>query len=143
MTVVHSGKEEGTLLAHRLPAMTPARILVVDDDDAIRLLVTRLFKREGHDVATASDGEEASRLLAAGGFDLVILDVMMPRMDGIQVARTIATSPDPRPQIIIMTAAVQGIIDELPHASIWKVISKPFDLGQMLREGNAALSARG
>ncbi|MEO8037071.1 MAG: response regulator [Acidobacteriota bacterium] len=122
--------------------MIPARILVVDDDEAIRLLVTRLFAREGHQVTTASDGEEASLRLTETPFDLVILDVMMPRMDGIHVARVIASGPEPRPQIIIMTAAVQSIIDELPHAHIWKVISKPFDLSQLLREGTAALAAR-
>jgi CheY-like chemotaxis protein len=121
--------------------MNPARILVVDDDEAIRLLVTRLFRREGHDVSSAGDGEEAIEMLDTRHYDLVILDVMMPRKDGIAVAERIAASPEPRPKVIIMTAAVPSIVDRLPKTGVWTVISKPFNLEQILQEARAALAS--
>jgi sigma-B regulation protein RsbU (phosphoserine phosphatase) len=70
----------------RPAALTGARILVVDDVEDNRHLLTRRLNREGYrDIVTAADGEEALALMAASPFDLVLLDVMMPRCDGYQV----------------------------------------------------------
>jgi signal transduction histidine kinase len=66
----------------------PARILVVDDADSNREVMTRILEREGHQVATAVDGADALAKLRAGTYDLVLLDVMMPGIDGIQVIQT-------------------------------------------------------
>ena len=63
----------------------PARILVVDDTDFNREVMTRILEREGHEVHTAVDGREALGMLQAEAFDMVLLDVMMPGLDGIQV----------------------------------------------------------
>lgn len=116
------------------------RVLVVDDDDAIRMLVTRLFLRNGFEVTNAADGQEALERLSEKAFDLVILDVMMPRMDGISVAEKISSFPAPRPRVVVMTAAVPGIIERLKPHQVWKVISKPFNLELLLKEALAALA---
>ncbi|BDU70378.1 hypothetical protein GETHOR_24790 [Geothrix oryzae] len=63
----------------------PARLLVVDDADSNREVMTRILEREGHEVATAVDGAEGLAKLRSGTYDLVLLDVMMPGIDGIQV----------------------------------------------------------
>jgi len=66
---------------------SPARILVVDDEPSITEFVSYNLKKEGYDVAVAENGDEALELAAAHPFDLVVLDVMLPGMDGYEVCR--------------------------------------------------------
>jgi len=78
--------EESDTKARPASALTGARILVVDDIEDNRHLLTRRLNREGYrEIATAGDGEEALALIAETAFDLVLLDVMMPKCDGYQV----------------------------------------------------------
>ncbi len=78
--------EASEIAAVRIKASRPERILVVDDIDDNRQLLVRRLEREGfHDIALASDGEEALSLLQARPFDLVLLDIMMPKLDGYGV----------------------------------------------------------
>jgi DNA-binding response OmpR family regulator len=69
------------------------RILIVDDEPSIVVPLEFLMKREGYEVAVAGDGEEALQALAARPPDLVILDVMLPRMNGFDVCRHIRADP--------------------------------------------------
>lgn len=62
-----------------------ARILIVDDEENIRLLYAEELAEEGHEVETAAGGEEALRKLAAGRYDLVTVDIKMPGMDGLEL----------------------------------------------------------
>ncbi len=71
-----------------------AKILVVDDDPDILLLVSRYLEKEGYRVDTASDTQEAGRMLADGRFGLVVLDLMMPGEDGLSLARSLRASSD-------------------------------------------------
>ena len=77
-----------------MPAMTapPPKILIVDDDPALRELVRFALQRAGFDTAEAPDGRAALAQFAAGGADLVVLDVMMPELNGIDVCRTLRGS---------------------------------------------------
>jgi CheY-like chemotaxis protein len=118
-----------------------ARILIVDDDDAIRALVAKLFTRRGMDVVTASDGEEAVAQLQAGDFDLLVLDLMLPRLDGIGVLEHIAAAKISTP-VILMTAAAPGIVRQVPKDQVRKIITKPFDLSLLLAEAEEAMAAR-
>lgn len=70
----------------------PERILVVDDEASILELVSYNLRRAGYEVVTADNGEEALRLARAGGIDLVVLDVMLPGMDGFDVLKEIRRS---------------------------------------------------
>ena len=63
----------------------PARILVVDDNEANRDLLVRRLQRQGHQMATAENGRIALDMLAQASFDLVLLDIMMPEMNGYEV----------------------------------------------------------
>jgi len=122
-------------------AMT--RVLVVDDDDAIRTLVSRVFIRHGFYVETATDGAEAIVALDASSFDLMLLDLMMPHVDGIGVIEHLARSGRASPAVIVMTAAVPDILRRMDHQQIAAVIAKPFELPQLLRAAEEALQRRG
>jgi len=67
----------------------PVQILVVDDEDAVRLLIRRILEEKGYRVVTAADGNEGLAKLDQGGIDLVLLDINMPGLDGFQVLELI------------------------------------------------------
>jgi two-component system, NtrC family, response regulator PilR len=103
-------------------------VLVVDDDVAIRTLVTRVFTRRGDKVQSAVDGDAAIDCLKHHAFDLIVLDLMMPRTDGFGVLSYLATLDGMRPKIIVMTAAVPGLVDKVPAEMVVGVLGKPFEL---------------
>ncbi len=98
---------EQTAAPHRERSATSltARILVVDDDEAIRALVVQQLRRERHDPVPASSGEEALRLLRQSDFDLVLLDLNMPGMDGEEVLKRIVSDPRLRETPVIMVSS--------------------------------------
>jgi DNA-binding response OmpR family regulator len=103
-------------------------VLVVDDDVAIRTLVTRVFTRRGDKVQSAVDGDAAIDCLKHHAFDLVVLDLMMPRTDGFGVLSYLSTLDGSRPKVIVMTAAVPGLVDKVPSDIVAGVLGKPFEL---------------
>jgi two-component system, cell cycle response regulator CpdR len=119
-----------------------ARILVADDEGAIRSLVARALKQDGHEVMTACDGAEALELLERenGAFELLLTDIRMPLMDGIALA--LATARDhPDVMILLMT----GYADQRERAHgldalIHDVLTKPFSLADMRSAVDGALA---
>jgi len=108
------------------------KILVVDDDDAIRTMVERVLRREQYDVESARDGFEAIEKLTRNDYATVLLDLMMPRVDGHGVLRFLETEPQrPQPQVIVMTANIQAG-ETIAAAPVVRVIPKPFDIRQLL-----------
>lgn len=85
------------------------RILVVDDDLYIREIYEEVLKNAGYDVESAKDGEEGLAKLKEGGYDLILLDVRMPKLDGIQVieALTHHQSKKPNGPLILLTNSVE------------------------------------
>ena len=83
----------------------PFTILVVDDDPVIQKLLAVNFEMEGYLVVTASDGEEALEQVAAERPGVVVLDVMMPKLDGIEVTRRIKADPDTRSTPVLLLSA--------------------------------------
>lgn len=113
-----------------------SRILVVDDDQPIRTLVTAIFEMQGIECVGAAGGEEALRLLAAETFDLVFLDLMMPGFDGFAVLEAL---PQPHPPIVVATAASPRIIERLDPTRIAAVVTKPFDVSELIATAKALL----
>ena len=118
-----------------------ARILIAEDEDAIRSLIARALRQDGHDVVTATDGAQALDALARkkGAFELLVTDIRMPVMDGIALAYAAARN-HPDITIVLMT----GYADQRERAHgldarIHDVITKPFSLGAMRRAVNDAL----
>jgi DNA-binding response OmpR family regulator len=81
-----------------------ARILVVDDEDAIRLTLDTMLRRRGYAVTTAGNGAEALTLIEQQPFDLLLLDLMMPGLSGLDVARH-ARAQQPTAAILILTGS--------------------------------------
>ena len=121
-----------------------ARILIAEDEDALRALCARALASEGHEVKSACDGSEALDLLAGeqGRFDLLLTDIRMPLMDGIALA--LAAARDfPDLTILLMT----GYADQRDRAHgldaiIHDVIAKPFTVGVLRATINEALAVR-
>ncbi len=120
-----------------------ARILLAEDEEAIRSLVARALRQDGHEVTTANDGAEALDVLVRedGEFELLLTDIRMPVMDGIALALA-AARDHPDVTILLMT----GYADQRERAHglaalIHDVITKPFSLGQMRTAVNGALGA--
>jgi DNA-binding response OmpR family regulator len=82
-----------------------SRILIVDDEPSIVISLEYLMKREGYDVAVAGDGEAALEALARATPDLVILDVMLPKLNGFEVCRRIRADPRWREIRVLMLTA--------------------------------------
>jgi CheY-like chemotaxis protein len=114
-----------------------ANILVVDDDDQMRKLIRLLLQREGHSVVEASDGLEALRLLDAGPVDLVVSDVVMPDMDGLELIRK-ARKAHPGLRILAVSGAGQegpGLYLELAgRFGADAVLLKPFERVRLIEE---------
>jgi DNA-binding response OmpR family regulator len=91
---------------HGGSAVQPPRILIVDDDPNLLVLLAEQLRDDGFDVATARDGIEALRRLESGWPDLLIIDMMMPRMDGLTLAREIKGRADL--PIIVLSAIDAG-----------------------------------
>jgi DNA-binding response OmpR family regulator len=85
----------------------PARLLVVDDDPINRRLLASYLKREGHEVATANDGAQGWELVQAEPFDVVLLDVLMPELDGYEVLERIRGDEALRRLPVIMISSVE------------------------------------
>lgn len=105
------------------------KALVVDDDVSIRLLLTRVLEREHFEVDTARDGIEAIEKISANHFDIIFLDLMMPRIDGIGVLRHLRkNAPDVLSSVVVMTA-FHKVADEVTSGDgVGKIVDKPFDI---------------
>lgn len=109
------------------------KILVVDDDDAIRTMVERVLKREHFEVESARDGHEAIEKLNRGDYATVLLDLMMPRIDGHGVLRYLEQNRQAlKPWVIVMTANHQGASETAAARPVFRVLSKPFDIRQLV-----------
>jgi DNA-binding response OmpR family regulator len=110
-----------------------AQILVVDDDPAIRQLLTDVLEMEGHEVRTAPDGLAAVRTLEVLRPDCVVLDVMMPGLDGYGVLRSIrAQDGDPVPVIMLTAAAEPDTAVRAWTDGVDYFLAKPFKADQVL-----------
>ena len=110
--------------------MKRTRILVVDDDPRLVHIVQMYLGIEGYDVVTAESGEDGLRSFEQHMPDLVILDIMMPGMDGVEVCRRMRQTASPEQVSIIMFSALSGDEDvaRALDAGATHMIAKPFNL---------------
>ena len=124
-------------MAERAP-----RILLVDDEQPIQTLLSFPLQKDGYEVVRANDGREALQRFGEGPFDLVVLDVMMPKMDGLEVCRRLrARSTVP---IIMLTAKAEEIDKVLGlELGADDYITKPFSMREFRSRVKAALRRGG
>lgn len=117
------------------------RVLVIDDDPDVRTLCRINLKWEGHEVIEAAGGEEGLELVASEAPDAVLLDVMMPRVDGIQVLRRLRGNEETADVAVVIISARVGIEDQIDGltAGADDYINKPFSPSDV----NAALRGAG
>nr|WP_319571530.1 response regulator transcription factor [uncultured Draconibacterium sp.] len=108
------------------------KILLVEDDEALRFIVKDNLMEHGYDVEVAADGEIALELFGQNNFDLIVLDVMLPKIDGFQVAETIRKTNDQIP--IIFLTARSMTEDKITGLTIGgdDYIPKPFSMEELL-----------
>jgi two-component system OmpR family response regulator len=118
---------------------TPAKVLVVDDEPSIRELVTTVLRYEGFDVATAMNGRAALAAVQEGRFDLVVLDVMMPGLDGFDVAERMRADGFDTP-VLFLTART-GLDDKARAFGLGAddYVTKPFSLAEIVMRVRAIL----
>lgn len=111
--------------------MASERILIVDDEEGMRRLLGRILTREGYDTTTAANGADALRLVANERFDLVVTDIKMPEMDGLQLLQEIRQY-EPSLPVIVITAygTVENAVQAL-RAGAYDYITKPFEADEI------------
>jgi DNA-binding response OmpR family regulator len=110
------------------------RVLVVDDEPQVVWVLQLALDAEGYEVLTARNGVEAMAKISEGHPELMVLDVMMPRMDGWSVMRELAKLPaDERPRVVMVTALASGRDRETAQQlGVDVYMPKPFDVEALL-----------
>ncbi|MBF0370527.1 MAG: response regulator [Magnetococcales bacterium] len=121
-----------------------AKLLVIDDDEAVRVLLRTILEAVGHEILVADGGDEGMRLLESTSVDLVITDILMPEKDGLAVIRELA---DSHPGVKIIGLSGGGMIlsaktslQAAEKMGVSQTLSKPFTSQQVLDVIDAALA---
>jgi|SRR5689334_2656705 len=119
----------------------PARVLVADDDPVNRELIEEICRSEGFEVEGVDSGDRALATAQAGAFDLLLLDVTMPGMGGLEVCRTLKADPRtaPVPVMIISASTEDAVRDRATELGAAAFISKPFRIFELSQRMRAAL----
>jgi DNA-binding response OmpR family regulator len=104
------------------------RVLVVDDEPAIRALVAKIVDRAGYPVDSARDGAEAIEKLESQTYSVVVLDLMMPNVDGYALIDYMKSRPGDRPAIIVISAGDSALLRGLDGSVVHSILRKPFDI---------------
>ncbi|MDZ4840934.1 MAG: response regulator [Hyphomicrobium aestuarii] len=127
-----------TVNPSRLPL---TRILLAEDDDSMRGFLERALRKAGHDVVSFDNGADAFERIQYEPFTLLLTDIVMPKMDGIELARR-ASELDPELKIMFITGfAAVTLTADLGGAKDASVLSKPFHLKDLVREVERLISA--
>lgn len=106
-------------------------VLVADDDRMIRKMVMRILEREGYRVEEAKDGAEAIEKCHDASYRVILLDMMMPRLDGMKVIDWLREHrPELLPRVVVMTAFTQGAVEKAEK--VCSVVYKPFDVHNLI-----------
>jgi EAL domain-containing protein (putative c-di-GMP-specific phosphodiesterase class I)/CheY-like chemotaxis protein len=117
----------------------PAKILVADDDDALRRLMQRLLRDTGHDVLLASDGAEALKVFGEQPVDLIVSDISMPRMDGMTLLRRVRELNEDIPFILLAGAPTTNTAIDALRFHATEYLPKPVEPRQLLESVTHAL----
>lgn len=116
------------------------KILIVDDQFGIRMLLQELFQREGYQTFQAADGKKALEIVTTHDPDIVLLDMKIPGMDGLEILKHIKAN-DPDCKVLVMTAYGElGMIQEAMDMGAIAYVAKPFDIKELRDQINRLLT---
>ncbi|MGH3361345.1 MAG: response regulator transcription factor [Nocardioides sp.] len=121
------------------PAPPKPRVLVVDDDRAVRESLRRSLEFNGYDVSLATDGADALATITGAAPDVVVMDVMMPRLDGLEATRALRTAGNDVPILVLTARDAVGDRVEGLDAGADDYLTKPFALQELLARLRAML----
>jgi signal transduction histidine kinase/ActR/RegA family two-component response regulator len=124
------------------PEARQARILVIDDDDSVRDILSQMLKAKGHQVVAASSGEEGIDHFRKENFDLVLTDLGMPKISGWEVGKTIKGMNRKVPVAMITGWGMELNREKMSENGIDLIISKPFDFNRVLQLVSEALELK-
>ncbi len=125
---------------NQILAVGKSKILVVDDEDALRTGLSGELTRKGYNVSTASDGDEAISGLQKETFDLVVLDIKMPRMNGFEVLKFVKEKHPETKVVMLAGFADFGNVIDVKKLGAEDFVAKPFDLANLLTTIERVLS---
>jgi|SRR3970282_2077198 len=121
--------------------MRPGKILVVDDDPEVRMATRDFLSSKGYEVVVAEGGREAIRLIDASPPDVVLLDVLMPDIDGMETLKRIVATHPAMPVIMVTANADIEITSKVLQLGAADYVPKPFDLDYLDQAITIQLSA--
>ncbi len=109
----------------------PIKLLIVEDEANLRLVLKKELERLGHDVQAASDGEAALKLLEEANVEVILSDINMPRMDGMELLKRVRERPNP-PEILLLTgfATIETAVSAMKLGA-YDYLSKPYRIGEL------------
>jgi two-component system, cell cycle response regulator CpdR len=123
------------------PSTAPhVRVLLAEDDESMRGFLARALEKAGYAVTASDNGADALEHLHKARFALLLTDIVMPRMDGIELARR-ATAIDPRLKVMFITGFAAVTLNSETKPKDAKVLSKPFHLRDLVREVEKLLAS--
>jgi DNA-binding response OmpR family regulator len=125
------------------PTSPPLRVLVVDDESAVRIALVRAFAGEGWDVTPAADGPTALRAALTGAFDVIVLDIMLPGLSGYQVLRRLREGGIQTPVLVVSAKDSETDQSDGFNLGADGYLVKPFSLLVMLAQARALSRRRG
>ena len=118
-----------------------ARILIVDDDEAQRIVLSTILERAGHEIFLAEDGEGAMRECVERVIDVVVTDLQMPKVHGLQLI-TVLRDLSPRPAIIVISSTGSSQLDMAQALGAEATLSKPVDPDELVSVVTEAAAGR-
>lgn len=116
------------------------KILLAEDDDSMRAFLARALEKAGYEVAAVDRGTLALQLVGTGEFDLLLTDIVMPEMDGIELVRR-AQVIAPLMRVMFITGFAAVAMDTTGRPAAAKVLSKPFHLRDLVSEVDRLFAA--
>jgi len=121
--------------------MSAKRILVAEDDPSIRRLLATILRRASYEVDTAANGRDAIEKTKQTDYDVIVLDLMMPVMTGVEVLAMLAVR-EPKPRfVVIMSAAPHDAIARASGANVFATLQKPSAINEIVATVDACIAA--
>lgn len=110
------------------------KILIIEDDELVRKVLHFRLQKEGYDVFQAKDGGEALELIAENHFDLLLVDIMLPYVGGLEITQKVKSNPQTKgiPIIVVSANGLENVILEAFALGADDFIAKPFNLPELI-----------